>query len=346
MDGMGCNIEVHTRGSDTMRILPRVNEEVNEEWISDKTRHAFDGLKKQRLHIPLLRNEDGSFKELRWDEALQIATQKLTSVSNPSTDIIGKIGEFVDVETLVAFRDLLHRFGAEQLNVRANAPHFQADFRNQYLMNSRITGLDDTDLLLLIGCNPKLEAPVLNARIRKNHINHGMEVAIIGSAGNLTYEYTHLGNSPNTLKELAEGKHPFMERLAKAELPMVMISADTLKRTDGEGIMDLIYQLAEKTNLINKKEKWNGINVLHTEASQVGALDLGIVPSKPNTVNPPKVVFILGSDNFRHEEIPSDAFVIYQGHSGDEGAYYADLILPSSSYLEKMGTYVNTDGRV
>ncbi len=171
-------------------------------------------------------------------------------------------------------------------------------------------------------------------------------MAVIGSAGNLGYDYVHLGNSPNTLKDLADGKHPFLqEKLQKAELPMIMVSTSTLERSDGEGIMQQIYKLAQSTNLINKNEKWNGINILHNEASRVGALDLGIVPKTHLRTKKPKVVYILGADNFRHEEIPEDAFVIYQGHSGDEGAYYADLILPGASYLEKSGLFVNTDGR-
>jgi len=160
--------------------------------------------------------------------------------------------------------------------VRSDAFKLKADFRNQYLMNSRIVGIDDTDLLLLVGCNPRSEAPVLNARIRRLKEQHGFEVAVIGSAPNLTYEYTHLGNSPHTLEALANGKHPFHSVLKKADLPMVIVGGDTLKRQDGAAIMDLIFKLTEDTNLLNKKEKWNGINVLHSEASRVGALDIGI----------------------------------------------------------------------
>ena len=167
---------------------------------------------------------------------------------------------------------------------------------------------------------------------------------MIGSAPNLPYDYTHLGNTPQTLKDLAEGNHPFSAALAKAELPMILVSASTLERTDGAAIMNYLCKLGETTNVINKKEKWNGINILHTEASRVGALDLGIIPQHNKNIKP-KVVYLLGADNFRHEEIPEDAFVIYQGHSGDEGAYYADLIIPGASYLEKQGLFVNTDGR-
>lgn len=212
-------------------------------------------------------------------------------------------------------------------------------------MNSRITGVDETDLLILVGCNPRSESPVLNARIRKAVGVNGLQVAVIGSAPNLPYNYIHLGNTPQTLKDLAEGNHPFSEKLQKAELPMILLSATALERTDGPAILNYVHKLGETSNVINKKEKWNGINILHSEASRVGALDLGIVPRNDLKDLKPKVVYLLGADNFRHEEIPEDAFVIYQGHTGDEGAYYADLIIPGASYLEKQGTFVNTDGR-
>ena len=343
MDGLGANIDAHTRGSDLLRILPRVNEEVNEEWISDKSRHAFDGLKKQRLTVPMLRKEDGSFAELTWEEAIKIAAEKLGST--PGDQIQGKIGQFSDLETTMAYKDLMHRVNSDNLDVRANAPFFKADFRNQYLMNSRVSGIDDTDLLILVGCNPKSENPVLNARIKKAVAVNGLEVAVIGSGPQLPYEYTHLGNSTETLKQLAEGNHPFCERLRAADLPMVLTSSLTLERSDGQAIMNYINQLQEGTNLINKEEQWNGFNVLHNDVGRISALELGITSKVPEGLPSAKVVYLLGADNFRHEEIPEDAFVIYQGHTGDEGAYYADLILPATSYIEKVGTFVNTDGR-
>jgi NADH dehydrogenase (ubiquinone) Fe-S protein 1 len=343
MDPLGSNIDAHTRGSDLLRILPRVNEEVNEEWISDKTRHAFDGLKKQRLTVPMSRKEDGTFAELTWEEAIKLAAEKLTSVSGD--EIQGKIGKFCDIESIQAYKDLMNRLNCENLDVRQNAPYFKADFRNQYLMNSRVTGIDETDLLILVGCNPKLENPVLNARIKKAVTVNGLEVAIIGSAPNAPYNYIHLGNSTETLKRLADGSHPFSERLKEADLPMVMISSLTLERTDSEGIMNSINKLQNDTNLLSTEDQWNGFNILHNDSGRVNALELGITPKELSEASTPKVVYLLGEDEFNHEEIPEDAFVIYQGHTGDEGALYADLILPTSSYLEKQATYVNTDGR-
>lgn len=212
-------------------------------------------------------------------------------------------------------------------------------------MNSRITGIDDTDLLILIGCNPKFENPVLNARIKKAVSVNGLEVFVIGSAPQLSYNYTHLGNSTETLKQLAEGTHPFSDKLKGADLPMVMVSSLTLERSDGPAVMNYINMLQKDTNLLSKEDQWNGFNVLHSDVGRINALELGITSKKPTELPPAKVVYLLGADNFRHEEIPEDAFVIYQGHTGDEGAYYADLILPTSSYLEKNGTFVNTDGR-
>lgn len=238
MDPLGSNIDAHTRGSDLLRILPRVNEEVNEEWISDKSRHAFDGLKKQRLTVPMARKEDGTFAELTWEEAMKLAAEKLSSV--PGDQIQGKIGQFSDIESIMAYKDLMNRLNCENLDVRQNAPYFKADFRNQYLMNSRVTGLDETDLLILVGCNPKLENPVLNARIKKAVMVNGLEVAVIGSAPNVPYNYIHLGNSTETLKKLADGSHPFSQKLKEADLPMVLVSSLTLERTDSEGIMNCI----------------------------------------------------------------------------------------------------------
>ena len=187
------------------------------------------------------RQADGTFKELTWEEALSIASQKLGSVKG--NEIQGIIGQFNDIESILAFKDLLNRLNCDNIDVRRNAPHFNADFRSQYLMNSRITGIDETDLLIIVGTNPKVESPVLNARIRKAVNVNGLDVALIGSAPNLTYDYHHLGNTPEVLKDLAEGNHPFSERLAKAELPMVLISSSTLERTDGAAIMNYLYKL-------------------------------------------------------------------------------------------------------
>ncbi len=341
-DALASPIDVHTRGSDTMRILPRVHEHINEEWISDKSRHAFDALKKQRLTFPMARRADGTYAELKWDEALSIAARKLGSVRGD--EIKGMIGPHVDVETATAFKDLLNRLNCENIDVRQDAALIDSDFRPQYLMNSRVTGIDDTDLLLMVGCNPRSENPVLNARIRKAYMLNGLEVACIGSAPDLSYDFIHLGNSTKILEELADGTHPYSERLSKAELPMLLVSSHIFERSDAEGLHSVINKLSKKYKVINEAESWNGLSVLHNEVSRPGLLDIGI-ESKRSTSKPSKLVWLQACDDFRNSEIPEDSFVIYQGHIGDEGAYYADLILPGASYLEKQGTFVNLDGR-
>ena len=342
-DGVGTNIEINTRGSEVMRILPRVNEEVNEEWVSDKGRQAFDGLKRQRLSFPMSRRPDNTFAELRWDEAFSIARDAFSRVDGD--EIVGIIGQFADLETCVAFRDFLHRLGSERVEARIDAPRLSPNFRANYLMNSRITGIDEADLLLLVGCNPRFEAPVLNARIRNAVDQFGMDVHVLGSAQNLTYEYTHLGTNLQVLNEIAEGNHPFSELLQNSELPMVIAGSHVFSREDGESVEQLLHRIALNSPLVNQEKQWNGLNFLHPTPGRINALELGIPSRGKKDGKTPKLVYLMGADNIREEDIPEDSFVIYQGHHGDEGAYYADLILPGSGYTEKMATHINVDGR-
>lgn len=346
MDAMGAATEIHTRGSDIIRILPRVNDEINEEWISDKSRHAFDGLKKQSLTVPMLRKEDGSFAELKWPEAMSLLAQKLKSYK--PEEMAGVIGTFSDVETIAAFRDLMHNLNIDNLDVRSNAPKFtSADIRAQYIFNSRIPAVEEADLILLVGGNMRSENPVLNARLRKAVGMNGTDVGIVGNAADLGFNYEHLGNTSKTLEQIAEGSHPFSHKIQSAERAMIIVSAAALERADGEAVLAAVNKLGENNSVINKADYWNGINVMHNEISKTGALDLGVTTNWNFTKeNKPKFVYLLGADNFREEDIPEDAFVVYQGHTGDEGAYYADLVIPSSSPIERQGSYVNFEGRV
>ncbi len=208
-DSLGANIDCQSRGSELLRILPRVNDEVNEEWITDKTRHSFDGLKRQRLTIPLVKKPDGGYKELKWEEAIVIARDKIAEAG--SDGMGGIVGNFMDLESLCAFRDLMHRLNCENIDISSGAPKLSADFRTSYLFNSKITGIDETDMIILVGCNPRSENPVLNARIRKAVDQHGVQVAVVGSAPDLTYDYVHLGNTTASLEQLADGTSPFCE---------------------------------------------------------------------------------------------------------------------------------------
>ena len=345
LDGMGSNIEVNNRGGEVMRILPRTNEDVNQEWISDKTRHAFDGLKKQRLSFPIHRTSEGEVKELRWEEAMLLLAEQFEKVTGD--EIAGVVGPHVDLETTCAFRDLLHRLGCENIETSSLAPKLNANIRNNYLFNSRITGVEDADFVLFVGCNPRTEAPVLNARIRQCVDDQGLEVGVIGYAPELNYEYDHYGNSTDLLESIANGDHPLSEKLREAELPMIITSSHVLSRTDGDAIHNSLKTIAESTNVVNSDLQWNGLNILHNDASRVGALDLGIQQNQgAESLRNAKLVYLMAADDFREEDIPEDAFVIYQGHIGDKGAHFADLTLPGAAYTEKHGSYVNTDGRV
>jgi NADH dehydrogenase (ubiquinone) Fe-S protein 1 len=212
-------------------------------------------------------------------------------------------------------------------------------------MNSKITGVEECDLLLFVGCNPRLENPVLNARVRKMQSNYGLKVGLVGSVDYITYEYDHLGTSTNTLEDILSGNHYFSKDLDNAKLPMIIVGSHALQREDGEGILKLLLDICDKYKVINPESNWNGFNVLNKNVGSIGALELGI-SSKYDAKAKPKLVFLLGSDNFRPEEIPEDAFVVYLGTHGDEGAARADLILPGAAYTEKSATYVNIDGRV
>lgn len=350
METLGASIQIDYRGTEIMRVLPRIHEEVNEEWISDKTRHAFDGLKRQRLTVPLAKvtQPDGrqEFVEQSWEEVLPAISKKLLNASGD--EIAAIVGEFADCESLVALKDLLNRFDCDNFEIRNNSDVLNGDLRGGYLMNSRINGVEESDLLLLIGSNPKYESPVFNARILKATKRNNLRVAVIGTANDLNYKYLHLGTTLKSLVEIAEGKHPFAKTLKEAKLPMIVVGSSVLHRRDAAAVMDLIKKISLESPVLNKTLGWNGFNVLHQETGRLSALELGLTErnAKLNKKNL-KVLFIMGADNrIRVEDIPKDAFVVYIGTHGDEGAYFADYILPAAAYTEKSCTFVNMEGRV
>ncbi|XP_008424873.1 NADH-ubiquinone oxidoreductase 75 kDa subunit, mitochondrial [Poecilia reticulata] len=349
LDAVGCNIVVSTRGGEVMRVIPRLHEDINEEWISDKTRFAYDGLKRQRLTLPMVKDKSGQLTPTTWEDALTRVAGALQSAQG--SEVAAIAGGMADAEALVSLKDLLNRLNSESLCTEEVFPMAGAgtDLRSNYLLNSRIAGIEESDLLLLVGTNPRYEAPLFNARIRKSWLHNELRVALVGHQVDLTYTYEHLGEKSSVLKELANGTHPFSQVLAAATHPVVVVGSSALQREDGAAILSAVSTIAQNARTSSGVEDgWKVLNVLHRVASQVAALDLGY-KAGVDTIrkNPPKVLFLLGADAgcITRADLPKDCLIIYQGHHGDVGAHMADIILPGAAYTEKNGTYVNTEGR-
>lgn len=348
MDALGSNIVVHHRAGDVMRILPRVNEDINEEWIDDKTRFAYDGLRRQRLVTPMIRGSDGLLKPCEWDDALYAIADKLTRYSG--SEIAGIAGGLVDAEALVALKDLCNRLGSETVCVEEKFP-IATDLRSNYLLNTSIASIEQADLILLIGTNPRYEAPMLNTRIRKSTINNETNVFLIGQKVDLSYEHVNLGDSCQIIQDILSGKHEFCKLLAKAKKPMIILGSSNLQRDDSDALFSVVARLAEKLRTQNgvDSQNWRVLNVLHRWASQVAALDLGYKTGLDAIKSvKPKFLYNLGADESsidRSQMNQSESFIVYQGHHGDKGAQQADVVLPGAAYTEKSATYVNTEGR-
>nr|XP_002121686.1 NADH-ubiquinone oxidoreductase 75 kDa subunit, mitochondrial-like [Ciona intestinalis] len=353
LDAVGSNIVVSTRTGDVLRILPRLNEEINEEWISDKTRFAYDGLKRQRLTQPMIRDGEGKLSTCLWVDALPLVAEKLMSTSPEKISAL--VGGFADAETLVCLKDLLNRVDSEGLCTEELfvADGSGTDLRSNYLLNTRISGVEEADLILLIGTNPRYEAPMFNARIRKAWIHNEVSVAVVGSKVDLTYSYEHLGDSIQTLKQLSDGTHPFSAKLKAAKNPIVVVGSEVFSRQDGGGVHAAVSTIAQKARISSAANRggtddWKVLNVLQKVASQVAALDLGYKAGADHIrSNPPSLLFLLGADGgvVDRQNLPKDCFVVYIGTHGDVSAPFADVILPSAAYTEKSATYVNTEGR-
>ena len=351
MDAMGSNIRIDARGSQVMRVLPRLNEDINEEWISDKTRYAIDGLRRQRLDQPYLRGEDGRLHTASWDQAFGAIVAKMKKVKPAEMAAIA--GDQVDAEAMFALKSLFDKLGSPNIDCRQDGAKLAAKPRASYLFNTTIAGIDDADAILIVGSNPRLEAAVMNARIRRNYLYNRTPIALIGPEADLTYPVDHLGTDISVLEQLATGKHKFAKTLKKAKRPMLILGMGALSRADGQAVMALARQIAEDTGMVT--DGWNGFNVLHTAASRVAGLDIGFVPGKGGkdvaamlkaaAKGEMELVWLLGADELDMSAL-SDSFVIYQGHHGDAGATAADVILPGAAYTEKDGLYVNFEGRV
>jgi NADH-quinone oxidoreductase subunit G len=326
-----------------MRILPRVNDDVNEEWISDKTRFVWDGLKTQRLDRPYVR-EDGKLREASWDEAFAAIAARLNGARGERIAAI--VGDLVAVEEMKALGDLWAKLGSPNIDCRQDGAKLGGE-RSSYIFNTTIAGIEEAGAILIVGADPRREAPIINARIRKRFRMGGLKVGVIGPRHDLTYDYEYLGAGPQTLNELAAGTIGFAEVLKAAWKPMIIVGQGALTRKDGASVLASMIGLAKSLNA--------GFNVLHMAAARVGGLDLGLVPGAGGrdvagimdgaSKGEIDVVYLLGADEIDTSRFGS-AFVIYQGTHGDAGAHRADVILPGAAYTEKDGTYVNTEGRV
>lgn len=352
MDALGSNIVLSHRAGDLLRVIPRMHNDVNEEWLSDKSRFAYDGLKRQRLLQPMMKNYEGMLEPSGWEEVLYHVAQRLRST--PPAKMIAVAGALADVEALTVLRDLFHAFDAEGLYTEEEFPLQGAgiDLRSNYLMGDGIAGVEAADVLLFVGTNPRYEAPVFNARVRKTWMHADLRVGLLGPELDLTYEYDHLGQDAKALGDLLSGASDFAKALRSAQRPMIIVGSGALQGSQGSRLLGQLQRLAGSLRgNLNSSEEWRILNVLHRAASQVGALDLGYEPSGAEGIRArdakPELVYLLGADEgvITRDMLAPDAFVIYQGHHGDAGAAIADVVLPGAAYTEKEATYVNTEGR-
>ena len=349
-DGMGASIRIDSKGKNVLRVLPRLNEEINEEWINDKTRFAIDGLSRQRLDKPYIKI-DNKLEATSWDTALKLVASEIKKRGAENTSAFS--GKFSDIESLYSTKNFLNLLNSEFYDCRFDNTQFISGHRSSYLFNSSIQKIDEADAILIIGSNPKWEAAVLNSRIRKAYLNNNCQIALIGPKINLTYKYTHLSNDISYLNNILNEKSDFLEHLKNAKNPLMLIGSSAINYNDGIEILKICAEICNKFNIVNESE--NGFNILNQNISRVGALDIGFysknfdrdfkvsLTKHIRDTNP--VVFLLGLDEINFSSL-KDSFVIYIGHHGDEGANNADIILPSPAFPEKTSTFVNIEGRV
>ncbi len=348
MDAVGSNIRVDTYGWEVKRILPRLNNEINEEWISDKSRYACDGLLKQRIDKPYIKKE-GKLVYAEWDEDLDLIAEKIKSISPDK--IAGHIGDMVSLETIFSFKSFLEKIGSKNYEFREKKFYINPNEKMNYLFNSTINRIEESDLILLIGCNPRHEATIINARIRKSFVKNKTSIYSIGNPGELTYDYFNIGNDINSIKDIIEGKSKFNEKLKSSKKPIFIIGESALELKNGQFVLEELKKYLIKNNFIT--ESWNALNVLIQNAATVGAIDLGFYNLNENNnyvffdkleKGEYKVLYLVGSDNLHIKK--NDEFIIYQGSHGDKNAEIADIILPGAAYTEQDGLFTNLEGRV
>ncbi|KAL7415972.1 Ndufs1, NADH-ubiquinone oxidoreductase 75kD subunit (775) [Mrakia frigida] len=354
LDAVGSNIRIDSRGVQVMRIQPRINDEVNEEWINDKTRYSNDGLRFQRLTTPLVKEGD-RFVPASWKDALTAVAEGLLRSGAQGDQIKAVAGHLADTESLVALRDFVHRLGSENLALDHplgdKPPAHGIDVRSNYLFNSTIVGLDSADAVLLVGTNPRHEAAIINTRLRRSYLNSPVQFGLFGEKVDLTYTYEDLGkNFEDVVKFLGAGggteeKKGFAKVFAEAKRPLIIVGSGVSESESGKAVYEALGKYVEKNKERFVTEEWTGLSVLQRAASRAAAYDIGFIPSLSASKTTPKFIYLLNADEVDGKDIPENAFVVYQGHHGDVGAQFADVCLPGSAYTEKATTWVNTEGR-
>ncbi len=353
MDAVGSNIRVDTYAQKVIRILPRLNESINEEWISDKTRYACDGLSVQRLDRPYVRR-NGRLEEASWSETFEVISKKLKGLKG--FEIAALAGDQADVESMLLLKELMLSLDSPHFDCRQDGADLDEKNRGSYLFNSTIEGIEKSDYALIIGTNLRHEAPLIHARLRKRYLQGGFKAGYIGGAlpkgAPFTFGYRDYGPSLDLLETILGGRHELSKELEAAKHPMIIVGMDIFTRHDAKALSHLLSQIVKKFSVVTKE--WNGFNVVHKAAARVGGLEIGFVPGakgvgardilKAAYKGDIKAVYLLGADEIDMDQL-GDTFVIYQGHHGDKGAHRADVILPGSAYTEKNATYVNTEGR-
>ena len=346
MDAVGSNIRVDTYEWEVKRVLPRINEDINEEWISDKTRHACDGLLNQRLDTPYTK-KDGTLIKSSWKEAFELIKNKILQTS--SDKISGFVGDMINMEASYIFKELLSKvFKTEWYESRSDHYYLNTYNRENYLFNSKIKGIEESDLIILIGTNPRFEATILNARIRKAYVKNKTEIFSLNNVGDLTYPYKLINGDTETIKNISEDNHELSEKIKKANKPLIIFGQSYLLLKSSVYTLELLKSFLLKNNKISNE--WNALNLISNDASTVGSIDLGIYNNKNNENevlknlqnNSYEVVYLLGADNLNFNK--KNEFIIYQGSHGDKGAELADIILPSAAFTEQDGFYTNLEG--
>ena len=348
MDAVGSNIRVDTYNWEVKRILPRLNNDINEEWISDKTRYSCDGLLKQRLDVPYIK-KDNKLQKSSWDEAISILASKFKSI-NPSK-IGGHIGDMVNLENALSFKKFFKTLKISNLEFRERKFYINSSEKINYIFNSSIKGIEESDLIVLIGTNPRFEASMLNARIRKVFVKRKIPIFSLGDPGELTYEYKKIGKSTEDLKKILNEESEFSKKLSLSKKPCIIIGESALELKSAKFIFEEIKDFLKKKDFI--KKEWNAFNFLPQNASTVGLIDLKILPKDQEENftffenlknNKFELLYLLGSDNLEIKK--NNEFIVYQGSHGDRGAEIADLVLPSAAFTEQNGLYENLEGRV